>query len=221
MDLFLIGNIIAATGALVGFNYGCLLFFRPRIASYAQMITFAVGCISCGKVYLVIRMLTIGDVTERFQLGVLGVVGSLLFLFTANYGAMDGLADDRTEKYRKYRLIPLALSAVILAVYLFFTLFTEQPVLNKIVSGIITLLAICASYFNLKHLIFPDVDYGVIACLKGYNLLAVIYELLCVGETIAVGWNSSVLMLIIGILMCMILPAMVIAVDRGMKKWLA
>ena len=221
MNLYLLANIITAAGALGGFIYGAFRFFRPRTAVYAQMITFSVGCMAFGRVYQAIRMLTVGDITHAFHLGVLGVIGSLIFLFSANFGAMDGIADDKSAAYRKYRLIPLAAPALVLAAYLGFFLIGDQPLLVKIVAGIISLVVIGASYYNLKHFIFPDVEYGVIRCLKAYNLRALIYELLCVAEMIAMSRDLPVLTLIIGILMGVILPAMVLSVERGIKKWLA
>ena len=219
MNLYLLANIITGAGALGGFIYGAFRFFRPRTAVYAQMITFSVGCMAFGRLYQVIRMLTVGDITHAFHLGVLGVIGSLIFLFSANYGVMDGIADDKSAEYRKYRIIPLSVPILAAVLYLVFFLFADQPILVKIVSGIISVVVIGASYYNLKHFIFPDVEYGVIRCLKAYNLLALIYELLCLAEMIAMSRDLSILTLIIGILMGTVLPAMVISVDRGIKKW--
>ena len=221
MNWYLWANIITAVGALGGFIYGGVLFFRPRKAVYAQMITFAVGCMAFGRIYQVIRMLTIHDISSQFHLGFLGVIGSLLFLFSANYGAMDGLVDDKSKELRKYRIIPLAAPVLFLAIYLIFFLFSDQPLRVKIMAGVITVNVMHASYFNLKHLIFPDVEYGVINCLKGYNLLALIFELLCVAEMLTMSRDFQVLTFVIGILMGVILPMMVIAVNRGGKKWSA
>lgn len=218
--MYMLANIITAVGALIGFAFGSFRFFRPRTAIYGQIITLSVGCMAFGRIYQVIRMLTIGDIREEFHLGVLGVIGSLIFLLSANYGVMDGLADDRTEKFRKYRQIPAVASAITTAAWLGFFLFADQPVLVKVVSGIISALIMCASYYNLKHLIFPDVDYGVISCLKTYNLLALIYEVLCFVEMFGMSRDIPVLVLVVGILMGGILPSMVFAVARGMKKWL-
>ena len=221
MNWYLWANIITAVGALGGFIYGAVLFFRPKRAVYFQMITFAVGCMAFGRIYQVIRMLTVHDITSQFHLGVLGVVGSLIFLFSANYGAMDGLADDGSAEFRKYRIIPLSVLALVLAVYFVFFLFTDQPLLVKIMAGVISINVMHAAYFNLKHFIFPDVEYGVIRCLKAYNLLALIFELLCVAEMLTMSRDLQVLTFVIGILMGVVLPMMVVAVDRGGKKWSA
>ena len=220
MELILIANIITCVGAFAGFLYGAVRFFRPRTAVYAQMITLASGCMAFGRLYQVIRIITIGDSFQRFHLGLLGVIGCLVFLFSANYGLMDGIADDGSEALRKYRIIPVSVSVVAAAVYLVFFLFTDLAVTIKIAAFFVAVFVIGASYFNLKHFIFPDVEYGVIRCLKTYNLLALVFEFLCLVEMIFLSRDLEILVLVTGILMGVILPAIVISVDRGIKKWL-
>ena len=219
MNLYLIANIITCLCAFIGFIYGIVVFFKPKKAVYAQMITLSVGCMAFGRLYQVVRLITIGDILEHFQLGVLGVIGSLLFLFSANYGAMDSLADDGSKEFTKYRLIPLAAPISAIAVYVIYFLLSDFPLLVKVVSGIITLFAAGASYYNLKHLIFPDVDYGVINCVKTYNLLALIFEYLCIAEMIANSCGSEIAVLVISIFMGAVLIAIVPTVERGNKKW--
>ena len=80
MKLILITNIIVCVCAFAGFIYGIVKFFKPRKAVYAQMIALAVGCVAFGRLYQVVRLLTVGDMFNGFQLGVFGVIGSLLFL---------------------------------------------------------------------------------------------------------------------------------------------
>ena len=219
MNLNLLANIITCLCAFIGFSYGVSKFFRPKKAVYAQMITLAVGCMAFGRLYQVVRLITVGDILEHFQLGVLGIIGSLIFLFSANFGVMDSLADDGSKEYSKYRIIPVIAPLATLAVYTVFFLIPDLPKLVKIVAGVISLVAAGASYFNLKHLIFPDVDFGVINCLKGYNLLALVFEFLCVAEMIAFSRNSEIATLIIGVLMGVVLLVIVPVVERGIKKW--
>ena len=219
MNLVLISNIITCVCAFAGFAFGIVKFFGPKKAVYAQMITLAVGCMAFGRLYQVVRILTGGGVSEEFQLGVLGVMGSLLFLFSANFGLMDSLADDGSKEYVKYRVIPVAAPLAAVAVYVAAFLFADVPLFVKIVAGILTVFVSGASYFNLKHLIFPDVDFGVINCLKTYNLLALVFEALCVAEMLSNKSGNEVFVLIIGALSGVVLLAVTPAVERGMKKW--
>ena len=219
MSLLLLANMIACAAAFMGFAYGGIKFFRPKKAIYAQMITLAAGCMAFGKLYQVVLLITTGKITDRFQLGVFGIVGSLLFLFSANFGVMNSLADDGSNRFRKYRIIAILAPVSALALYLVFFPFSEVALAMKVIAGIVTLIVMLASYFNLKHLIFPDVDYGVINCLKAYNLLAIFFELTCIAETVALSRGSDVAVLVTDVLMSVILIIIVPTVERGIKKW--
>ena len=219
MNLILIANIIICACAFAGFIYGIVKFFKPKKAVYAQMIALAVGCVAFGRLYQVVRLLTGGDMFNGFQLGVFGVVGSLLFLFSANFGAMDSLADDKTAKFKKYRIISFSAPVAALILYIFFIWFTDLPKSVKIASALVTVFVMLASYFHLKHLILPDVDYGIIKCLKMYNLLALIYTFLCLAEMIVIGLGNEIGILITDIMIGAVQIGVVISVERGMKKW--
>ena len=219
MTLILIANIIVCICAFIGFIYGMIKFFKPRKAVYAQMIALAVGCVAFGRLYQVVRLLTGGDMFNGFQLGVFGVIGSLLFLFSANFGAMDSLADDKSGEFIKYRLISLVAPAAALVLYILFVWFTDLPRSVKIASALVTVFVMQASYFHLKHLIFPDVDLGIIKCLKLYNLLALIYTFLCMAEMVVIGLNNERGILIVGVLVGAVLIGVIISAERGIKKW--
>ena len=100
-----------------------------------------------------------------------------------------------------------------------FFLFTEQTVLIKAVSGSITFFAAFASYYNLKHLILPDVKSGIIDSMRRYNLLALLYEFLCIAELVALTHGSEVGALVVCRLMGVVSPLIIISVARGVKKW--
>ena len=219
LNVYLIANIITCVCAFFGFVYGIVKFFKPKKAVYAQMITLAAGCMAFGRLYQVVRLLTGGDIINVFQLGFLGIVGSLMFFFSANYGLMDSLADDGSKQFRKYRLIPIAAPLLVAALYLVFILFADASTMIKIVGAVIALFAIQSSYYHLKHLIFPDVDYGIIKCLKLYNLLTLIYSFVCVAEIIAISRDSEIATLITGVILGALLIAVVPSVERGIKKW--
>ena len=221
MNLILLANIIAFVGALGGFIYGAIRFFRPKESIYALMITLSCGVTVLTRLYQITRIVVIGDIVNRFNLGVIGIVGSLLFLFTANFGVIDKLGDDGKKDLRKYRLIPLAAPAAALISYMAFFLFTDQTTLVKVVSGSITFFAGIASYYNLKHLILPDVEFGIIGSMRQYNLLALLYEILCIAELIALTHGSEVGTLVICSLMGIVSPLIIVSVARGVKKWTA
>ncbi len=219
MNLLLIANAFTCLCAFVSFVRGIVKFFQPRKAVYAQMITLATGAMFFGRLYQVVRLATVGDIVERFQLGVLGVIGSLIFLFSANYGIMDSLADDGSKKFKKYRFIAACAPLFAIVMYVIFFLFSDIPMLARVVSAFITIVIAGASYYNLKHLILPDVDFGVINCLKGYNVLSLIFEFLCLSEMISFSRANNIAVLIINIIMGVVLVLIIPTVERGIKKW--
>lgn len=219
MKVYLIANAIACVCSIAGFIYGSVFFLKPHKAGYAQMITLSVGCMAFGRLYQIIRLLTVGDLFDRFQLGVLGVIGGLVFMFSANFGLIDRIGDDGNRKYTRYRLIPVAAPLAALGVYLLFFLFSDQPVLMKTEAAVITFFVMETSYFNLKHLIFPDVEFGILRGMRTYNLFALCFEALCMAEIIAYSRGSEMSVLVISILMGLVLLGLTPSVQRGILKW--
>ena len=221
MDLILLANIIAGAGTLCGFIYGAVRFFREDSAIYGLMITMSSGVLVFGRLYHVIWIITFGGEMESFNLASLGIIGSLLFLFAANFGLMDAMGDDGSKEFRKYRLAALAAPIAVIALYLVFILLADTSVLEKSVSGAIAFFVLLASYFNLKHLIIPDIDFGVIRSMRRMNLFALIYEFLCIAETITLSRNLEIGTLIVCILTGLTMPLIIIFLDQGVRKWTA
>lgn len=217
--LYLISNVFVFVCALISFIYGITQFFKPKKATYAQMIVLGVGCIAFGRLYQVVRLLTEGDILHEFQLGIFGVFGSLMFFFSANFGTMDSIADDRSKIFTKYRVISLAAPLTAFVLYAVFLLFSDVSLYWKIIGAILTLFIMQTTYFNLKHLVFPDVDYGIINCLKPYNALVLFYALLCIADIIALSRENDVAVALVsaqvGVSVLFITPLLA----KGVKKW--
>lgn len=220
MDFLLVANIIVCVCAFAGFIYGGILFFRPKKALYAQMITLAMGVVGFGRLFLVCRILTGGEITQTFQLGYIGMIGSFLFFFTANYGAVDSLVDDTVETALWKKLLPFLAPIVAIAVYLIFFIFGEVSLMWKIFGGVLSSIVALSTYFNFKHLLSPDIDKGVITCLRPYNLLALIYAASVLVECVGLSSGNDILAfvaaLISGVSIILIMPL----IERGIKKWL-
>ena len=76
-----------------------------------------------------------------------------------------------------------------------------------------------STYFNLKHLIFPDVDFGVVKCLRPYNFLVLIYAASIYMECFGLSRDNAVITLISCIVTGIISAAMMPFIVRGLKKW--
>lgn len=221
VNLYLIANIIGFVCSLFGFIYGGIHYFRPRQATYAQMITLALGCNAFGRLFYIVRLLTTGFITASVQLGFFGIVGSFMFFFSSNFGTLDSLLDDGTKTFRKYRLIALAAPAAFILMYILFFLTAEISQMWKILGGVLTFMAALSTYFNLKHLLFPDVDFGVVKCLRLYNFLVLLYSLSVYIECVGLSRDNEVLTLICCIFNGLITAAMMPSIVRGLKKWRA
>ena len=77
-----------------------------------------------------------------------------------------------------------------------------------------------ACYFHITHLLIPDVDYGVVRCLRPFNALAVALSVFAMLEMTALAWDQQVLLYISGIGLCVVTLLLVPVMDRGVKKWL-
>ncbi|MBQ1451154.1 MAG: hypothetical protein II473_07045 [Clostridia bacterium] len=218
MKILIILNAFTCLCALAGAIYGIVCIFQSKRPMYFTMIVASVGITAFSRLYEVVYMWTAGEYFRGFHIGILGTIGTFLFVFTANYGAMDTLCDDGSDKFKKYRLAALAAPLVTAALYLPI-LMSKSSVEIKICFGFICAVIMMASYFNLKHLIIPDVDYGVIKCIRGYNLLMLIAGLFYMLELLGIAFNLAVLLYVstacIGVISLLVVPVL----KRGAEKW--
>ena len=211
-------NIATLLCTAIAFIYGALRFFRRGKALYLQMIVCGVGCMMLGRLFQVVMLLTGGYIAEGFHVGILGTIGCFLFFFSANYGQMDHLADDGGTNTMKYRLAALAAPAVIAAGFIPIAL-SNTTWENKCTDFIVVLFIMQASYFNLKHLIMPDVDLGIIRCIRGYNFLALIFALLSMAEMTLWIVGNGITISLVCVLNCVASLLIMPMLERGVKKW--
>ena len=201
----------------IGFAYGLYRFFRDESALYVRMIVFGVGCAMLGRLFETLLILVNGELFYGFNVGMLGIIGSFLFFFSANFGQMDSIVDDGSPKFRKTRII--ALAAPLVAAAYWCVIAALEGINEATVSiGIAVLFIALAAYYHLKHLIISDVSFGLIRSIRSYNLLSLIYAVLCMLEILADIFPFYV-SVIICVLECIVLLAFVPVLERGVKKW--
>ncbi|MBR4442763.1 MAG: hypothetical protein IKS52_05800, partial [Clostridia bacterium] len=205
--------LCATIGILSGIHY-----LNTRKAMYAGMIVLGMICIVLGRLYQCTLLLTGGSLTERFQVGALGILGAFSFFFSANFGQIDSLVDDGRKNFRKYRIIAL-IGPLCMTLMLIPILLSPASRAFKISCAFVTGFISAACYFHVKHLLIPDVDYGVVRCLRWYNALAMILSVLSMLELIALAWDLNALFILSGIGLCAASLAMVPMMDKGVKKW--
>ena len=202
----------------VSFTYGVVRFFKKGKALYLQMIVGGLGCMMLGRLFQFVMILTRGMLPDGFHIGTLGIVGGFLFFLSANYGQMDRLLDDGAAENRKYRLLGILAPLLMAVIYCpIFLLNVETE--SIVVYGLMTAIIMFASYFNLKHFIFPDVEFGIIRSIRGYNLIALLLAALSVGEMILLSWGKILPILILCVAICAVSIAIVPILEKGVKKW--
>lgn len=205
--------VCAAIGTLSGIGY-----LKSRRALYAGMIVEGMICVALGRLYQCVHLWTGGSLTARYQVGALGILGAFSFFFSANFGQIDSLVDGGENEFRKYRINALIGPLYVLLMVIPILLSPASRAF-KISCAFVSVFISAACYFHVKHLFIPDVDYGVVRCLRGYNALAVALSVLSMWELIALAWESEVVFILSGIGLCVVSLALVPMMDRGVKKW--
>ena len=214
-----IAELIPLSAALFSFIYGLNKFFKKGKPLFLQSITMAMGCHALGSIYHVCQTLTCETVLEGFTPAYLGRIGFFLFLIAASYGQMDRIVDDGSKKIRPSRIIALIAPLCAILLYLPNGLMAELPTATKIAVLLVWLPAIFSVYYNLKHAIIPDYDFGFIKAIKPYNILATALgfaELLCL-----TAWDYlyPVPIVISTLVFAILCVAMMFTAKKGAEKW--
>ena len=217
MKYLLIENLAILVCAVVGFMFG-IRYLNTRKGLYAPMIVQGMICIALGRLYQCVHLFTGGSLIDRFQVGALGVLGAFSFFFSSNYGQIDSLVDDGGKDFKKNRLYAL-IGPLYVVSLLIPILLSPTGRAFKISSAVVCCAVGAACYFHVKHLMIPDVDYGVVRCLRGYNALAIALSVLSMWELISLAWGSKILFILSGVGLCGVSLALVPAMDKGVKKW--
>ena len=218
MNYYLIVNAAICVLSMAGFVYGLCTSLKKKHPLYYIMIVASVGTTAFTRLLEVLYMWITNEYFNGFHIGILGAVATFLFIFTANYGAMDTIGDDGSARLKKYRLIALAAPAVAAGSFVPVAM-SDAGLSTKISFGVICLFMMASSYFNLKHLILPDVDYGIIKCIRGYNFLMLVYSLLFSAEQIALVYDQDILLYVLGSMLAVVSALIVPVLKKGAAKW--
>ncbi|MBO5907439.1 MAG: hypothetical protein J6Q85_04760 [Clostridia bacterium] len=179
----------------------------------------AMGCHALGSIYHLCQTLTAEIVVEGFTPAYLGRIGFFLFLIAASYGQMDRIVDDGSKKIRPTRYIALIAPVCAALLYLPNGLMEDLAIETKITVILVWLPAIVSVYYNLKHSIIPDLDFGFIKAIKPYNILATALgfaELLCL-----TAWDYlyNAPLVITSIIFAILCVGMMFAAKKGAEQW--
>ena len=177
------------------------------------------GSHALGSIYHLCQTLTTETVLEGFTPAYLGRIGFFLFFLAASYGQMDRIVDDGSKKMHPARYIALIAPLCAILLYLPNGLMEDLPLSTKIAALLVWLPAIFSVYYNFKHAIIPDFDFGFIKAIKPYNIIAVCLgfaELLCL-----TAWNYlyNTQLVITSVIFAVLCVALMIAAKKGAEKW--
>ena len=214
-----IAELVPLCATLFSFIYGINKFFKKGKPLFLQSITMAMGSHALGSAYHVCQTLTTETVIEGFTPAYLGRIGFFLFFLAASYGQMDRIVDDGSKKIRHSRYIALIAPLCAILLYLPNGLMEDLSIATKIAVLLVWIPAIFSVYYNLKHAIIPDFDFGFIKAIKPYNILAVglgFAELLCL-----TAWDYlyNAQLVITSIIFAVLCVTLMIAAQKGAERW--
>ena len=218
---FFVADIVPFLASLGTFIYGVKNFFKKGKAYYLQIVTMAFGCYAMGSFYYLCQSITAEEVPEGFTAAYLGRIGFFLFIFTANFGQMDGLLDDRTQAFKRFRYI--ALIAPIAAALLYVPcVLSDMIISTKISLFFMWIPAMCSSYYNFKHAVISDLGYGFAKAIRPYNICALI--LTFTELVLHILWaNSSacgfVIIAFVSAIFSVMCAVTMVALKRGVEAW--
>ena len=220
----LISESIMTLLFLIAAVWGAAISFGKKSALFLQIVACGLGCMALGNVFAFALQLTAPEevlrtLTEGFHIGLLGIFGMFAFLFSASYGQIDGLGDDRSASLREYRLI--ALSAPVGSIVILVLMLTSGITWKlQVMYGVLFLPAILASYYNLKHLIIPDVEDGILAAIRKYNFATLVLTILVMLSFVIKLYGQSLAYGIICILSGLCALAVLWFAKDGTERWL-
>ncbi len=219
MKLTILVNLLLCICAAAGFLHGALTYFKPKAALYAQMITSAMGCAALGRLYYIAVLVCDGSIPRTFNTGVLATIGCFMFIFSANFGQMDSLCDMSEPKNKKVRFLALLAPLLLLGAAVGIWIFCGERLVLKVTAMVQIVFLMQASYFNCKHLLIHDVEFGIIGSIRGYNLVMLLLELLYTAEIVCNVFLWEKLLLIVSLAMSVCLLLVIPMLKKGGKRW--
>ena len=214
-----IAELLPLLATMFSFIYGLNHFFKRGKPLFLQSITMAMGCHSLGTIYHLCLMLTNNTVFKGFTPAYLGRIGFFLFFIAASYGQMDRIVDDGTSVFRPSRYLAFIAPVCAALLYIPNASISDLPISTKVSVLLVWLPAMVSVYFNLKHAIIPDLDFGFVKSIKSYNVFAVglgFAELMCL-----TAWNHlhDISLVITSMIFSVFCVATIMAAKKGAEKW--
>ena len=212
-------NIYLLVCACIGLTYGLSVIFGKKPPMYFKLMVFPIACQVFTRAFYTIAILCYGNVPVSFNIGLLGFAAFFLFLYLPNVGTIDSLVDEHSKMLTIHRLIPLAIPLAEAAAAAALMIAGSATLSACISFAVLTACAGFAGYFNMKHLIIPDVEDGIVRSLRKFNFVCIVLEVLSLAEVGVYYFflvSPVAIQIPLGIMYIAFLPFL----NKEMKKWI-
>ncbi len=213
-------NIYLLVCSCVGLFYGLAVMYKKKPPLYFKLMVFPIACQVFSRAFYTITLLCYGELPGTFNIGFLGFATFFLFLYFPNVGAIDNLVDEKEKRLSKYRLIPIIVPCFELAVSVASFFYGYAQLSVRIFFVVLTLFAGLAGYFNMKHLIIPDIEGGIISSIRSFNFVCLILEILSVAEIGLYCFNVQSPIIVVQALLGIIYISFLPFLYKETKKWI-
>ena len=204
--------------AAAAFWLGAVKLFGTRKPLYMKLLVCAAGCFMLEQQLLLINLWC--GVKEMFSIGMLGILGCNFFLLSANYGTLDKVVDDGSKQNRPAKIAAVIAPVVVtIACVNVFLMWKGKDIICAVMWLLMLLPAIPASYLNLKHLLLPRDDLGLLKATRFCNFSALVLYIVMAAFAASSASDSSRLVGILSCLMSLSVFGITVSAIRGAKKW--
>lgn len=215
-------NVIAEIAALlieiVATVYGVRYFLKNKTALYFKLIVAAVGCFALGRLFVIVFLLVNRGFSDTFHLGYLGGIGCFAFLLSANFGQIDSIIDEGGKENRKYRLLALVAPIIVAAAYVV-TILADTKTGMKAAVCLTAIPCVFCAYFDLKHIIFPDMGIGFVKAIRPCNISALGLVALQTAAIAVYAFDFKTAASVLSLLCAVSCFMIVFLAGKGAEKW--
>ena len=204
----LVYDIISFVILISAFVFGMIRLFRHGKPMYFQMTVCAVGCFALEELWVFVNSLC-GNENSSLTVRFFGLFGRFCFL-------LDRFVDEHSGGDAKKAKLCGFIAPVLLTVGFF--AIPGRTVGELIVEAVVFVPAVVSSYFNLKHILLPPDEAGLLRATRATDILALVfYAINCVSFIPAL--FASEYIGIIRVLMASVMATVAVLSERGAKKW--